>query len=124
MSKAKIMLGQVEPVTAACAAALNQAGTFGLRIKLRATLRALDIRAQDFDKERFELVTKYAEKGEDGAPLVTDGKVEFGANTTEADRLWRELVATEVTVEHDLKLSDVANLPGDPVFDALELLVA
>lgn len=123
MTKSKLTLGELEPVAAACSAALKQAGTFGLRLKLRAVLRALDVHAQDFDKERAALVEKYTEKDADGQPLVVEGKVQFSEHAAEVDRLWHELIATAVTVEHDLKLSDVAGLPGDATLDALELLV-
>ena len=66
---------------------------------------------------------KYDEKGEDGKAVVVDGAVQFGDNADEVDRLWRDLLATEVTVVHKLALDDVAGLPGDPALDALELLV-
>ena len=123
MAKSKITLGQIEPLAASCNAALAQAGTFGVRIKLREILRSLDVHAQDFNKERQALVEKYAEKGEDGAPVVVEGLVKFGENTDEVNRLWRELVETPITVTHKLTVDDVAGLPGDPALDALELLV-
>ena len=125
MAKSKIALGQIEPLAVSCNAALAQAGTFGVRIKLREILRSLSTHAQDFDTERQALVEKYAEKGEDGKPILTEaGVVQFGDSTDEVDRLWRDLVATEVVVVHKLAIDDVANLPGDPALDALELLVA
>jgi hypothetical protein len=124
MAKSKLTLGQVDPVLNACNAALSHAGTFGARIKLREAMRSLSTHAQDFDTERQTLVEKYAEKGEDGKPILTEaGGVQFGDSIDEVDRLWRELVATEVVVVHKLALDDVANLPGDPALDALELLV-
>ena len=125
MAKSKITLGQIDPLAASCNAALAQAGTFGTRIKLREVLRSLSTHAQDFDTERQALVEKYAEKGEDGKPILTEaGVVQFGDSTDEVDRLWRDLVVTEVVVVHKLAIDDVANLPGDPALDALELLVA
>ncbi len=124
MAKSKITLGQIEPLAASCNAALAQAGTFGVRIKLREILRSLNTHAQDFDTERQALVEKYAERGEDGKPILTEaGTVQFGDNADEVDAKWRELVATEVVVVHKLVLDDVASLPGDPALDALELLV-
>ena len=124
MAKSKATLGQIEPLAASCNAALAQAGTFGVRIKLREVLRGLSTHAQDFDTERQALVEKYADKGEDGKPILTEsGAVTFGDSTEEVDRQWRELVATEVVVAHKLALSDVEGLPGDPALDALELLV-
>ena len=123
MAKSKITLGQIEPLAASCSAALAQAGTFGVRIKLREILRSLNTHAQDFDTERQALVEKYAEKDADGKPIVADGAVQFGDNADEVDRLWRDLVTTEVVVVHKLALDDVASLPGDPALDALELLV-
>ena len=125
MAKSKITLGQIGPLAASCNAALAQAGTFGTRIKLREVLRSLSTHALDFDTERQALVEKYAEKGEDGKPILTEaGVVQFGDSTDEVDRLWRDLVVTEVVVVHKLAIDDVANLPGDPALDALELLVA
>jgi len=124
VAKSKIPPGQIEPLAASCNAALAQASTFGTRIKLREILRSLSTHAQDFDTERQALVERYAEKGEDGKPILTDaGAVTFGDSTDEVDRLWRELVTTEVVVVHKLALDDVASLPGDPTLDALELLV-
>ena len=123
MAKSKVTLGQIEPLAASCNAALAQAGTFGVRIKLREILRNSSTHAQDFDTERQALVEKYAEKGEDGKPVVVDGAVQFGDNADEVDAKWRELIATEVVVVHKLALDDVANLPGDAALDALELLV-
>ena len=124
MAKSKVTLGQIEPLAASCNAALAQAGTFGTRIKLREILRSLSTHAQDFDTERQALVEKYAEKDADGKPIVADGAVQFGDSAEEVDRLWRELITTEVVVVHKLVLDDVASLPGDPALDALELLVA
>lgn len=125
MAKSKITLGQIEPLAASVNAALAQAGTLGTRIKLREVLRSLSTHAQDFDTERQTLVEKYAEKGEDGKPILTEaGAVQFGDSAEEVDRLWRELITAEVVVVHKLVLDDVASLPGDPALDALELLVA
>lgn len=124
MAKYKMTLGQIEPVAAACNAALAQASTFGVRLKLREVLRSLAQHAQDFDTERQALVEKYAEKDEAGKPVVTNDQVQFGEHKDEVDRKWRELVETSVTVQHKLTLDDVANLPGDPALDALELLLA
>ena len=123
MAKSKITLGQIEPLAASCNAALAQAGTFGVRIKLREILRSLSTHAQDFDTERQALVEKYAEKGENGKPVVVDDLVQFGENADEVDRLWRELQATPIVVAHKLTIDDVANLPGDAALDPLELLV-
>ena len=124
MAKSKITLGQIDQLAESCNAALAQAGTFGTRIKLREVLRSLSTHANDFDTERQALLEKYAEKGEDGKPILTDGGiVQFGDNADEVDAKWRELLATEVTVTHKLALDDVASLPGDAALDALELLV-
>ena len=86
MAKSKVTLGQIEPLAASCNAALAQAGTFGVRIKLREVLRGLSTHAQDFDTERQALVEKYADKGEDGKPILTEsGAVTFGDSTDEVD---------------------------------------
>ena len=45
MAKSKLTLDQVGPVLDACNAALAQAGTFGQRLKLRETMRALGVHA-------------------------------------------------------------------------------
>lgn len=124
MAKSKLTLGQVGPVADACALAMQQAASYGTRFKLRELLRSLATHGADFEAERMRLIDEYAEKGEDGKPLLGDGDaVRFGEHQDEVDRRWQELRSTEVTISHKLTLEDVAGLPADPGLDALELLL-
>lgn len=124
MAKSKITLGQVEPLAQAVNWAMQQADSYGTRFKLREVLRSLATHGADFETERMRLIDEYAEKGEDGKPLLGEGDaVLFGENQATVDRRWQELRSTEVTISHKLTLDDVADLPADPALDALELLL-
>lgn len=123
MAKSKIALGQIDALAAAVNVAMAQTGSYGVRFKLREILRSLATHGQDFDAEKQALINDLAEKDESGAPVVVGDTYNFGDRQAEADRRWRKLVATQVTIQHKLTLEDVAGLPADPALDALELLL-
>lgn len=124
MAKSKVTLAQISVIGMACQTALQQQTSYGTRFKLREVLRALAPHGDDFDAEKQRLVERLAEKDDEGKPIVVDDRYEFGENQAEADRLWRELANTQVTIQHKLTLDDVAGLPADPALDGLELLLA
>jgi hypothetical protein len=123
MAKSKVSMGQIDLLAAAINAAMQQASSYGTRFKLREILRTLSQHAQDGEAEKQTLVEKFAERGEDGKPVIVEDLYQFGDNQAEVDRQWAALQATQMTISHKLTLDDVADLPADPAFDALELLL-
>jgi hypothetical protein len=123
MAKSKVTLGQIEPLAQAVNGAMAQADSYGTRFKLREVLRSLATHGQDLDAEKQALVQEYAVKDDDDKPVIKDNSFDFGDKQDEVDRRWRELIGTQVVIQHKLTLEDVAGLPADPALDALELLL-
>jgi transcriptional regulator of heat shock response len=123
MAKSKITLGEVGPLAAALNMALSGAKQQDTRIKLREALRALAQHGEHLDAEKQVLINQYAEKDDNGKPVVDGDAYVFGDKQADVDAAWKALNKTQVVVQHRLTLDDAAGLPADQALDALELLI-
>lgn len=99
-----------EDVRLATEAALKlsqQKMPFKAAMPLRKLLRELTEINKDIAAEHKKLLDEYAQKGDDGQPLIENGRYVLGDNQAALDAAYTELIAVEADVRQTIKASDL-----------------
>lgn len=110
----KIQTGQALAALQAVQPMLQRPLAFSLALKMRKLVRELSSIAEDVEEERKKLLEQYADKDEDGQPIIEEGRYSLNGNGAAYSGDYLSLMQEEVDVQTILQASAFGDMEVEP----------